>query len=78
MSAEKKPARFGSLKALGRPALEPAPAKVSSNVLEPFSSHLMGDTKARLKQAAAIERRKQYETVEQAVLEYLSRHHPEL
>ena len=45
---------------------------------QPFSSTLSADLKRRLKMGAAAEGRKQYLVLEQALEEYLSRHHPEL
>lgn len=76
--------RFGVLKDVKaqapqeeRPAPIPAPAPQADKQL-PFSSTLSGDLKRRLKMATAAEGRKQYLVLEQALEEYLSRHHPDL
>ncbi|WP_189643969.1 hypothetical protein [Deinococcus piscis] len=55
----------------------PMPAR-EADKQQPFSSTLSGDLKRRLKMGAAAEGRKQYLVLEQALEEYLSRHHPEL
>lgn len=79
--SEKK-SRFGVLKDVKAqvqqqepPAPMPAP---EVDKQQPFSSTLSGDLKRRLKMATAAEGRKQYLVLEQALEEYLSRHHPEL
>ncbi|MFC6619708.1 hypothetical protein [Deinococcus radiophilus] len=58
-----------------QPAPTPTP---QADKQQPFSSTLSGDLKRRLKMATAAEGRKQYLVLEQALEEYLSRHHPEL
>ncbi|WP_221091568.1 hypothetical protein [Deinococcus aquaedulcis] len=73
-------ARFGALGELSKPAA-PAPAAPVVQVeekLEPFSTTLYGKTKVLLKKAAAEERRKQYELLEDALAEYLAKNHPDL
>ncbi|PNY79175.1 hypothetical protein [Deinococcus koreensis] len=86
MSAEpKKSGRFGMLKGMkdAVPALEPAahipppPAEPRKDdaTQEPFSCTLSRGLKRRLKKASADEGRKQYLIVEQALAEYLARHH---
>ncbi|MPY68079.1 hypothetical protein F8S09_15590 [Deinococcus sp. SDU3-2] len=84
MSAE-KPRRFSGLDAIRKPeatapAVSPAPPPppADEKQVEPFSSHLKPATKRRLKQAAAKEGRKQFEALEQAVTEYLSKYHPDI
>jgi len=93
MSAEgKKAGRFSGLDSIRSKPEAAAPVPVSSppapaaapddqgktNKPEPFSSHLLRATKRRLRQAAAREDRKLFETLEQAVEEYLSKHHPDI
>lgn len=82
MSKEKEKAqRYGGLAAIRQPrtsATAAAPAPAQPDKLQPFSSHLTTVTKRRLKQAAAKEGRKQFETLEQAVLEYLAANHPDI
>ncbi|MFC5849606.1 hypothetical protein [Deinococcus petrolearius] len=91
MSAEgKKAGRFSGLDSIrskpdaaapvpaSPPAAPPAAADDKSDKPEPFSSHLLNGTKRRLRQAAAREDRKLFETLEQAVEEYLSKHHPDI
>ena len=84
---EKGP-RYGGLAAI-RQSGGSAAAEVSSAVPavpvptpedkpEPFSSHLKPGTKRRLKQAAAREGRKQFEALEQAIVEYLNKYHPDI
>lgn len=78
--APKKPARF-NLSAIRQPKPEAEPAApepLPEEKLVQFGSHMLARTKRRLKQAAAREGRKQYETLHEAVTEYLARHHPEL
>lgn len=80
--APRKPARF-DLRAIrqSKPEVEPAPPEPlpePEEKLVQFGSHMLAGTKRRLKQAAAREGRKQYETLHDAVTEYLARHHPEL
>lgn len=81
MSKEKAP-RYGGLAAIRQPATPATPVIPPAAPLpdkpEPFSSHLTTLTKRRLKQAAAKEGRKQFETLEQAVVEYLAAYHPEI
>lgn len=91
MSSEaKKPSRFGALKGVRDaatqtvkeaeaevPATVPAPVK-DDTVQEPFSCTLSRGMKRLLKKASADEGRKQYLIVEQALAEYLERHHLEL
>ncbi|MFB9995470.1 hypothetical protein ACFFLM_26415 [Deinococcus oregonensis] len=86
MSAEaKKPSRFGNaLK--GVRDLTPSPAELPAPAVplkddtaqEPFSCTLSRGMKRKLKKASADEGRKQYLIVEQALAEYLSRHHPKV
>jgi hypothetical protein len=81
MSKEKEKAqRYGGLAAIRQPGASAtaAPDLAQSDKPEPFSSHLTTVTKRRLKQAAAKEGRKQFETLEQAVLEYLAAYHPDI
>ncbi|MBB5235966.1 hypothetical protein [Deinococcus budaensis] len=89
MSAEgKKAGRFSGLDSIrskpeaavpvSPPAASLAVAEDKSAKPEPFSSHLRNGTKRRLRQAAAREDRKLFETLEQAVEEYLSKHHPDI
>lgn len=90
MSAEgKKQGRFSGLESIrSKPdtaaptdtstSAAPPRAKGDSDRPEPFSSHLLPGTKRRLKQAAAKEDRKQFETLEQAVVEYLNKYHPDI
>lgn len=79
-----KAQRFGGLAAIRQQAALPeAPTPVPTappeqNRPEPFSSHLTAPTKRRLKQASAKEGRKQFETLEQAVVEYLNANHPDI
>ncbi|MXV21919.1 hypothetical protein [Deinococcus xianganensis] len=71
--------RFGALGELSKPApAAAAPAPQEEDKLEPFSTTLYGKTKVLLKKAAADERRKQYELLEEAIAEYLARKHPNL
>ena len=72
--------RYGGIDSLRAPApVEPAPAAPApDDKLETFSTTLMGSTKVLLKKAAADERRKQYELLEQAIADYLEKHHPNL
>lgn len=56
---------------------QPAPVPEESKQ-QPFSSTLSGDLKRRLKMATAAEGRKQYLVLEQALEEYLGKHHPDL
>lgn len=85
-SDPKKPSRFGMLKGVKDVApqeplseVSPAPVPVKDDSsLEPFSCTLSRGMKRRLKKASADEDRKQYMLVEQALEEYLSRHHSEL
>ena len=81
-----KAQRFGGLAAIRQQGASPV-AEVPSPVPtappendrpEPFSSHLTAPTKRRLKQASAKEGRKQFETLEQAVVEYLDANHPDI
>lgn len=74
--------RFGVLKDVKaqvqqqeQPAPVPAP---EADKQHPFSSTLSGDLKRRLKMATAAEGRKQYLVLEQALEEYLGKHHPDL
>lgn len=81
MSKEKEKApRYGGLAAIRQPGVSAtaAPASAQPDKPEPFSSHLTTVTKRRLKQVAAKEGRKQFETLEQAVLEYLAAYHPDI
>ena len=83
MSREKAP-RYGKLAAIRQQGGANAEAPSSPVVTarddrpEPFSSHLTATTRRRLKQAAAKEGRKQFETLEQAVTEYLTANHPDI
>ena len=75
--------RFGVLKDVKAQAQQVEQAQQSTplpeeNKQQPFSSTLSGDLKRRLKMATAAEGRKQYLVLEQALEEYLSKHHPEL
>ncbi|GMA17251.1 hypothetical protein [Deinococcus metallilatus] len=88
MSADKKPGRFSTLEAIRKPQTTPEPEPDLTPALkarttdddkpEPFSSHLKPGTKRRLKQAAAREGRKQFEALEQAIVEYLNKYHPDI
>lgn len=82
MSSEPKKSRFGMLKGV-RDSVQPEPMPVSPAVpvkddstQEPFSCTLSRGMKRRLKKASADEDRKQYMLVEQALEEYLAKHHP--
>ena len=83
MSREKAP-RYGKLAAIRQQGTTNVEAPSSLTVTaredrpEPFSSHLTATTRRRLKQAAAKEGRKQFETLEQAVVEYLAENHPDI
>jgi uncharacterized protein YkwD len=82
-SKEKGP-RYGGLAAIRQAVAEvpsavpPVPEPPQDDKPEPFSSHLTATTKRRLKQASAKEGRKQFETLEQAVNEYLDARHPDI
>lgn len=79
--SEQKPKRFDTLNAIRKGASTPVPPEESppSGVLpQPYSTYLVPSTKRRLKQVAAREDRKQFEIVEQAVLEFLDRYHPDV
>jgi predicted hotdog family 3-hydroxylacyl-ACP dehydratase len=91
MSGEPKKPRFGMLKGVRdsaeasseAPVVQPvtltsASVRKDDTTQEPFSCTLSRGMKRRLKKASADEDRKQYLLVEQALTEYLSRHHPDL
>jgi hypothetical protein len=78
----KKPSRFGMLKGVrdAPPATPEASSQRTGLVLEdstqePFSCTLSRGMKRKLKKACADEGRKQYLLVEQALEEYLAKHH---
>lgn len=84
-----KSSRFGSLRGVLRenvapvpeakgkkPASAPAPVEVAKPA--PFSNQMFKLTQRRLKQAAAIEDRPQFEILEAALADYFAKHHPEL
>jgi hypothetical protein len=82
--SEQKPKRFDALNAIRKGASVPT-ASAGTEAIEPagalphpYSTYLVPLTKRRLKQAAAKEGRKQFEVVEQAVLEFLDRYHPDI
>lgn len=94
MSSEaKKPSRFGILKGVRESAQvaaeehrahvqeitpEPGAPLKDDTAQEPFSCTLSRSMKRRLKKASADEGRKQYMLVEQALVEYLANHHPDI
>ena len=91
MSSEMKKPRFGMLKGVrdsaqavvevqATPEVSPelSPTVRDDTVQEPFSCTLSRGMKRRLKKASADEDRKQYLLVEQALVEYLSRHHSDI
>lgn len=87
-SDQKKSSRFGMLKgvrdaAQAEPAQEVSPPPPATPVKddstqEPFSCTLSRGMKRRLKKASAEEDRKQYLLVEQALSEYMAKHHPKI
>lgn len=76
--------RFGVLKDVKAQVQEDqteqaAPVPVADEPKQqPFSSTLNAELKRRLKMATAAEGRKQYLLLEQALEEYLAKHHPSL
>jgi hypothetical protein len=81
----KKPSRFGMLKGVRdappanpEAAVQPAGLARDDSTQEPFSCTLSRGMKRKLKKACADEGRRQYLLVEQALEEYLARHHPTL
>lgn len=88
MSPAEKPARFGMLRGVREAAEHPAeelppqaaPVREgrSDAAQEPFSTTLSRGMKRRLKKASAEEGRKQYLLVEEALADYLEKHHPDV
>lgn len=76
-----KKSRFEQLQVL-KTAPEPTVDKVErpevENTLESLSTQMRRDLKIALKQASAREERKQYQLLEEAVIDYLRRSHSDL
>ena len=78
-----KKSRFEQLQVLKTDVQEAAPATQftdleEANPLEALSSQMRRDLKSALKQASAREHRKQYQLIEEAVVAYLTKNHPQL
>ena len=82
--SDQKPKRFDTLNSIRKGAtVSAAPAVAeeadqAGRLPHPYSTYLVPATKRRLKQAAAREDRKQFELVEQAVLEFLEKYYPDI
>lgn len=79
-----KKSRFEGLQVLKKPDTveEATPPQYTeleeANPLESLSSQMRRDLKSALKQASAREHRKQYQLIEEAVITYLKKNHPNL